>query len=122
MPSVRYWSFTAYPIPQNSRRQHLHDTQIEQSDGQYKLTIAQKCNGVSGTCMAMGATNGGILVMRLYVPVDVSGAGTGGVPLPSIGDVDRSGKEISSTRRREITPSDRPSRVIVTSTARCRLH
>ena len=40
--------------------------------------------GVSGTCMAMGATNGGVLVMRLYVPVDIDGDGTGGVPLPTI--------------------------------------
>ena len=95
VPTARYWSFTAYPVPQNSQRQHLHDTQIDQSDGRYTLTIAQKCTGVSGTCMAMGATNGGILVMRLYVPVDVNGAGTGGVPLPSIGFVDQSGKEIS---------------------------
>ena len=95
VPSARYWSFTAYPVPQNSQRQHLHDSQIEQSDGQYMLTIAQSCNGVSGTCMAMGATNGGVLVMRLYVPVDVNGSGTGGVPLPTIGFVDQSGKEIS---------------------------
>jgi hypothetical protein len=94
VPKARYWSFTAYPAPQNSQRQHLHDGQIEQSDGRYALTIAQTCTGVTGTCMAMGATNGGILVMRLYVPIDVNGAGTGGVPLPSIGFVDQSGKEI----------------------------
>ena len=95
VPTARYWSFTAYPVPQNSQRQHLHDSQIDQSNGRYTLTIAQKCTGVSGTCMAMGATNGGVLIMRLYVPVDVNGAGTGGVPLPSIGFVDQSGKEIS---------------------------
>ena len=95
VPMARYWSFTAYPVPQNSQRQHLHDTQIDQSDGRYTLTIAQKCTGVSGTCMAMGATSGGVLVMRLYVPVDINGAGTGGVPLPTIGFVDQSGKEIS---------------------------
>jgi hypothetical protein len=95
MPSARYWSYTAYPIPQNDQRQHLHDTQIMQSDGRYTLTIAQSCSGVSGTCMAMGKTDGGILVMRLYVPVDLDGAGTGGVPLPTIGFVDKSGKEIS---------------------------
>jgi hypothetical protein len=71
VPTARYWSFTAYPIPQNSQRQHLHDTQIGQSEGRYTFTIAQKCTGVSGTCMAMGATNGGVLVMRLYVPVDI---------------------------------------------------
>ncbi len=95
VPTARYWSFTAYPVPQNSQRQHLHDTQIEQSDGRYTLTIAQHCSGVSGTCMAMGATNGGVVVMRLYVPVDIDGAGTGGVALPTIGYVDRSGKPIS---------------------------
>jgi hypothetical protein len=82
VPTARYWSFTAYPVPQDSQRQHLHDTQIEQSNGRYTLTIAQKCTDVSGTCMAMGATNGGILVMRLYVPTDINGAGSGGVPLP----------------------------------------
>jgi hypothetical protein len=87
VPTARYWSFTAYPVPQNIQRQHLHDTQIEQSDGRYTLTLAQKCTDVSGSCMAMGATNGGVLVMRLYVPVDVHGAGTGGVPLPRIGFV-----------------------------------
>ena len=43
VPTARYWSFTAYPIPQNSQRQHLHDTQIDQSDGRYTITIAQKC-------------------------------------------------------------------------------
>src|ERR1700690_2644017 len=26
VPMARYWSFTAYPVPQNSQRQHLHDT------------------------------------------------------------------------------------------------
>ena len=95
MPTARYWSFTAYPVPQNDQRQHLHDTQIDQSDGRYTLTIAQTCTGVSGTCMAMGATDGGVLIMRLYVPVDINGAGTGGVGLPTVRFVDRSGKEIS---------------------------
>jgi len=47
VPTARYWSFTAYPVPQNSERQHLHDTQIDQSDGRYTLTISQKCTGVS---------------------------------------------------------------------------
>ncbi len=95
VPIARYWSFTAYPVPQNDRRQHLHDTQIHQSDGRYTLTIAQSCAGVSGTCMAMGATDGGVLILRLYVPIDIDAAGTGGVPLPTIGYVDRSGKAIS---------------------------
>ena len=94
VPTARYWSFTAYPVPQNAQRQHRHDTQIQQSDGRYTLTIAQSCAGVPGTCMTMGATDGGILVMRLYVPVDVNGAGSGGVPLPTIGYVNRSGRPI----------------------------
>ena len=38
---------------------------------------------------------GGVLVMRLYVRADINGAGTGGVPLPTIGFVDQAGKEIS---------------------------
>jgi hypothetical protein len=95
VPTARYWSFTAYPVPQNDQRQHPHDTQIDQSDGRYTLTIAQNCADVSGTCMTMGATDGGTLVMRLYVPVDIDGAGAGGVPLPTVGFVDQSGKEIS---------------------------
>ena len=45
--------------------------------------------------MAMGATDGGVLILRRYVPVDIDGAGTGGVPLPTIGFVDRSGRKIS---------------------------
>ena len=95
VPTARYWSFTAYPVPQNSQRQHLHDTQIAQSNGRYTLTIAQHCDGVSGTCMTMGATDGGILVMRLYVPTDINGAGTGGVPLPTIGYLNKSGQPIT---------------------------
>ena len=95
VPTARYWSFTAYPVPQNAQRQHRHDTQIQQSHGRYTLTIAQSCAGLPGTCMTMGATDGGILVMRLYVPVDISGAGSGGVPLPTIGYVNRSGRPIS---------------------------
>src|ERR1700677_709966 len=95
VPTARYWSFTAYPVPQNSQRQHRHDKQIAQSGGRYTLTIAQHCDGVSGTCMTMGATDGGILVMRLYVPTDINGAGTGGVPLPTIGYLDKSGHPIT---------------------------
>ena len=97
-PMARYWSFTAYPVPQNSQRQHLHDTQIDQSGGRFTLTIAQDCTGVTGTCMAMGTTSGGVLVMRLYVPVDIDQAGTGGVHLPSVGYVNKAGQEISLDR------------------------
>src|SRR6516162_3678560 len=31
VPTARYWSFTAYPVPQNADRQHVHDTQIDES-------------------------------------------------------------------------------------------
>jgi len=84
VPTARYWSFTAYPVPQNSERQHVHDTRIDQSRGRYTVTMAQSCSGVSGTCLTMGNTDGGVLVMRLYVPSDLEAAGTGGVPLPTI--------------------------------------
>jgi hypothetical protein len=103
VPTARYWSLTAYPVPQNGQRQHLHDSQINQSDGRYRLTIAQKCTGVTGTCMAMGPTTGGVVVLRLYVPIDVSSAGTGGVPLPIIGFVDHAGKEISLAQASDTT-------------------
>ena len=76
VPTARYWSFTAYPVLQNDQRQHLHDTQIDQSDGRYTLTIAQNCAGVGGTCMTMGATDGGVLVLRLYVPAPLMSTGT----------------------------------------------
>jgi hypothetical protein len=48
--------------------------------------------------MAMGTTTGGVLVMRLYVPSDIEGAGTGGVPLPSIAYVDKDGRGIPLDR------------------------
>jgi len=95
VPTARYWSFTAYPVPQNADRQHVHDTQIEQSGGHYKLTMAQNCSRVSGTCLKMGDTDGGVLVMRLYVPVDAETTGTGGVPLPTIGYESSSGQTLS---------------------------
>src|SRR6516165_11583406 len=51
VPAARYWSFTAYPVPQNADRQHVHDTQIDQSGGRFTLTIAQSCSGVSRPCL-----------------------------------------------------------------------
>jgi hypothetical protein len=95
VPTARYWSFTAYPVPQNADRQHVHDTQIDVSGGRYTVTIAQNCSGVSGTCLQMGNTDGGILVMRLYVPIDVASAGTGGVPLPTIRHENSSGHPLT---------------------------
>ena len=95
VPAARYWSFTAYPVPQNADRQHVHDTQIDQSGGRFTLTIAQSCSGVSGPCLTMGDTDGGVLVMRLYVPVDVAGAGTGGVPLPRVSYTSTDGQSLT---------------------------
>jgi hypothetical protein len=95
VPHARYWSFTAYPVPENADRQHVHDTEVKQSGGRYSVTMAQRCAGVSGTCLTMGDTDGGVLVMRLYVPVDQTGAGTGGVPLPTIAYTSASGKQIN---------------------------
>lgn len=120
VPTARYWSYTAYPVPQNSQRQHVHDTQIEQGDGRYTLTIAQSCAGVHGTCMTMGATDGGIVVMRLYVPVDIDGAGSGGVPLPTIGYVNRSGRPISLDQATGNSAISGRSPATATRTARCR--
>lgn len=95
VPTARYWSFTAYPVPQNADRQHVHDTQVARSGDRYTVTVAQSCAGVTGTCLTMGATDGGILVLRLYVPVDASGAGTGGVPLPTISYESASGASLT---------------------------
>ncbi len=95
VPTARYWSFTAYPVPQNADRQHVHDTQIEQSGGHYTVTIAQSCTGVKGTCLKMGNTDGGVLVIRLYVPIDVATTGTGAVPLPKISYVSSSGHSLT---------------------------
>ena len=44
--------------------------------------------------MTMGATDGGILVMRLYVPATSAGPNRG-VPLPAIGYLDKSGQPIT---------------------------
>lgn len=99
VPDTRYWSFTAYPFPPNSTRRHVHDTQIDQSDSRYKVTIAASCSGVSGTCLAMGsAVEGGVVVMRLYVPVDLYSAGTGGVALPGISYQSPSGSSLTLTQ------------------------
>lgn len=95
VPTARYWSFTAYPVPQNADRKHVHDTQIEQTNGHYTVTIAQSCTAVSGTCLDMGDTDGGVIVFRLYVPSDVASAGTGGVPLPTISYVSSSGHSLT---------------------------
>ncbi|HEY1826890.1 MAG TPA: hypothetical protein VGF87_02665 [Acidimicrobiales bacterium] len=84
-PHARYWSFTAYPFGSNGTDTHLHDTQIAQSDGRYRVTLTSSCAHVAGTCLDTSTTGtSGLLVLRLYVPVDYSGAGTGEVPLPTL--------------------------------------
>jgi len=90
VPSARYWSFTIY-----SSEHHLHDTQIRTTHGRYTITIAQSCTGRVGNCLATDTPTSGIVLMRLYVPVDLHGAGTGGVPLPSIAYRDRAGAPIT---------------------------
>jgi hypothetical protein len=86
VPKARYWSFTAYPSSTGGGTDvHVHDTEIHQSHGRYNVILADNCSGVSGTCLDTRATgSSGFVVMRLYVPSDVNGAGTGGVPLPAV--------------------------------------
>jgi hypothetical protein len=84
-PVARYWSFTAYAVPEQSNPAHVHDTEIAQSNGRYTVTIAASCAGVPGTCLPTGSSApAGIVVMRLYVPIDIDTTGTGGVGLPTI--------------------------------------
>ena len=84
-PTARYWSYTAYPIPAGGPVAHVYDSNIAQSNGRYTVTISASCSGVKGTCLATSnAEPSGMVVLRLYVPVDLSGSGTGGVPLPTI--------------------------------------
>jgi hypothetical protein len=91
VPHARYWSFTIYP-----GKVHAYDSEIRQHDGRYRLTIATNCNGIAGTCLpANSSGQSGIVLMRMYVPVDLSGAGTGAVPLPSISYESASGASIS---------------------------
>jgi hypothetical protein len=78
-PNARYWSFTLYPS-----KAHLHDYQIAQVDSRYHLTLASDCAGTAGSCISTGGPGVGVVVMRLYVPVDSATTGTGGVPLPTI--------------------------------------
>jgi hypothetical protein len=84
VPDARYWSFTAYSLASGSPRVHVHDTEIRQLRGRYTVTLAASCAHVRGTCLATGTRPRGVVVLRLYVPVDISAAGTGGVPLPTI--------------------------------------
>jgi hypothetical protein len=95
-PTARYWSFTAYPFPPDAPKQHVHDDEVQQADGHYTVTIATSCSGVRGTCLAMGSVvGGGVVVFRLYVPADLSSAGTGGAPLPRISYESASGSMLT---------------------------
>jgi hypothetical protein len=99
VPEARYWSFTAYPTASGAKVEHVHDTEIAQSDGRYKVTLSASCSGIRGTCLATGTRGAtGVLVLRIYVPVDVNGAGTGGVPLPQISYLSRSGSTRTLTQ------------------------
>jgi hypothetical protein len=85
VPAARYWSFTGYPYPSGPPWVHSYDTNITQSHGRYVVTISASCTHVVGTCLATtSAGQAGLLVMRLYVPVDINTAGTGGVPPPTL--------------------------------------
>ncbi len=96
VPDARYWSFTVYPQPPGPVRPHVHDSQVRQTDGRYTVTIAADCRGVAGTCLATGSDGpAGVVVYRLYVPVDMAGAASGGVPLPDVAYVSSSGRRLT---------------------------
>jgi hypothetical protein len=97
VPAARYWSFTAYPLTsERGTDVHVRDTQIRQTRGRYTVTLSSSCAHITGTCIATKPTGAsGIVVMRLYVPADVNGAGTGGVPLPTISYERGSGQSLS---------------------------
>jgi hypothetical protein len=98
VPDARYWSFTGYPVPSKTARVHVHDTNIRQSRGSYTVTLSTSCAGVRGTCLATGAGHVGILVMRLYVPVDITTTDTGGVPLPTVHYLSTTGRRLTLTQ------------------------
>lgn len=99
VPRARYWSFTDYPISAGGPVTHIHDTKIARSHGRYRVTIAASCAHIKGTCVATSAAEpAGIVVLRLYVPVDLNGKGTGGVPLPAISYANAAGSRLSLVR------------------------
>jgi hypothetical protein len=96
VPKARYWSFTAYPATDQGPVEHVHDTNITQLDGRYTVTLSASCARVKGTCLATTkAEPVGIVVLRLYVPVDLNGSGTGSVPLPTISHANAAGSPVS---------------------------
>ena len=99
VPTARYWSYTAYPIPAGGSVAHVYDSNIAQSNGHYTVTVSASCVGIKGTCLATSSAEpSGMVVLRLYVPIDLGGSGTGGVPLPSIRYESSSGSPISLTQ------------------------
>jgi hypothetical protein len=100
VPHARYWSFTAYPPGSSGPVEHVHDTDITRSPrGRYRVTLSADCAGIRGTCLATTTAEPvGIVVLRLYVPIDLNGAGTGGVPLPSISYTSARGRPLSLTQ------------------------
>jgi hypothetical protein len=96
VPNARYWSFTMYPGAGGGVDTHVHDTQIRRSRDHYRVTLAASCRGIGGTCVDTTPTGtSGFVVMRVYVPVDLNGAGTGGVPLPTLTYQRAGGQDIS---------------------------
>jgi hypothetical protein len=80
VPEARYWSFTAYP-----NKEHAHDTEIRSPSGTYRITLAASCTGIKGSCLNTGTANSaGVLVYRLYLPIDLKRSGSGGVLPPRI--------------------------------------
>ena len=79
VPEARYWSFTTYP-----GKAEIHDTEIAAPNDRYQVTLATSCARIIGPCLATGRNTAGVVVLRLYVPVDLKRSGSGGVPLPQI--------------------------------------
>lgn len=110
VPQARYWSFTAYPLGGSGVDTHVHDTDVAHSHGRYTVTLSSSCAGIKGTCVATAPTGtAGLVVLRLYVPTDLNGAGTGGVPLPTVTYERASGAAISLSRA---AASDTPANTV----------
>jgi hypothetical protein len=84
-PHARYWSIAAYRT-ETKPVADAYDAQIPvEPDGRYQVVLASDCQGVTGTCLDTTTSNPvGFLIYRLYVPDDLGGAETGGVPLPTV--------------------------------------
>ena len=97
-PRARYWAIAIYRGTSGAISS-VHDSQIPLTGGRrYRVVIAGSCRGVQGSCLATGTTSSGLFVYRLYVPVDLSRSGTGGVGLPLVTYLARSGQRVSFVR------------------------